>query len=298
MTEKKHYPIIEVPTDRQDMDEPLGTKPKFWYWGENDILTLFKQGREGTGENWAEKVVCEIAEILGIPHANYDLARWGGNKGVITPKFFPPEHRLIFGNELLASPKGESDKKYLNEDHNIDIIMRILATDAIAIPNHSGLSKFDKPNEVFLGYLMLDTLVGNTDRHDENWGVLLTENGLELASTFDHASSLGRELSDETRQKRIETKDASYNIEAYAKKANSALFSKSEKLKTLKAFIVASEYAQAAAEIWLGELERVIDQSSIEKILNAIPDEFMTTTSKDFALRLISTNKDRLLKGD
>lgn len=48
---------------------------------------------------------------------------------------------------------------------------------------------------------MLDAVIGNTDRHHENWGILRKRVGDRwqgmVAPTFDHASSLGRELRDE-----------------------------------------------------------------------------------------------------
>lgn len=54
------------------------------------------------------------------------------------------------------------------------------------------------------GYLVLDALVGNTDRHHQNWGVVvqgkrgadqvLLVHSIQLAPTFDHASSLGRKI--------------------------------------------------------------------------------------------------------
>lgn len=63
-----------------------------------------------------------------------------------------------------------------------------------------------------IGYLVFDALVGNTDRHHQNWGVLwdrraLSENPtrftFQLAPTFDHGSSLGRELTDEARERHL-----------------------------------------------------------------------------------------------
>ncbi len=64
-------------------------------------------------------------------------------------------------------------------------------------------------------YLVLDALIGNTDRHHENWGFLgqvlvnidevseaarlVKQGGYDIAPSFDHASSLGRELPDEKR---------------------------------------------------------------------------------------------------
>ena len=58
--------------------------------------------------------------------------------------------------------------------------------------------------DMFVGYLMLDALIGNTDRHHENWGIMTGRGRPQvLAPTYDHASSLGRELSDQKRQARM-----------------------------------------------------------------------------------------------
>lgn len=44
----------------------------------------------------------------------------------------------------------------------------------------------------FAGYLILDALVNNTDRHHGNWAVTRgTDGAVHLAPSFDHASSLG-----------------------------------------------------------------------------------------------------------
>ncbi len=54
--------------------EYLGTKRKFWFRLKNTRY-LFKAEERGTGEDWAEKIVCELAALLGIPHAKYFLAK-------------------------------------------------------------------------------------------------------------------------------------------------------------------------------------------------------------------------------
>ncbi|MFV2058894.1 MAG: phosphatidylinositol kinase, partial [Thiohalomonadales bacterium] len=53
--------------------EQLGTKSKFWYRNDYGSM-LFKQGRPNTGENWAEKVCCEMCKLLKLPHAHYEFA--------------------------------------------------------------------------------------------------------------------------------------------------------------------------------------------------------------------------------
>ncbi|MGH3871963.1 MAG: hypothetical protein ACRDSR_10690 [Pseudonocardiaceae bacterium] len=58
--------------------------------------------------------------------------------------------------------------------------------------------------EVFAGYLVLDAWVADQDRHDQNWAVLrqaAAPGELRLASSYDHASSLGFNLLDTRREK-------------------------------------------------------------------------------------------------
>jgi hypothetical protein len=96
------YHIISVPDDAANLAEQLGTKPKFWYQGENSVNCLFKEGRSGTGDDWSEKVASELCGLVGLPHAVYDLAVWKGRGGVVCPTFVPEGGRLVLGNELLA----------------------------------------------------------------------------------------------------------------------------------------------------------------------------------------------------
>lgn len=96
------FPIVNVPADAAELSEQMGTKFKFWYSDECRRRILFKEGRPGTGENWAEKLAAEFAELLGIPHAHYDLAMWKDRYGVITPSLVAKNERLIHGNELIV----------------------------------------------------------------------------------------------------------------------------------------------------------------------------------------------------
>lgn len=93
------YPIIPVPDDAGEKVEQQGTKRKFWYAG--DTL-LFKEGRPGTGENWAEKVACEICDLLEIPHAHYEFATWRGCEGVVTKSFLLAGCEYVTANPVLS----------------------------------------------------------------------------------------------------------------------------------------------------------------------------------------------------
>ncbi len=88
----------------------MGAKYKFWYWHKKQIF-LFKEGRPGTGENWAEKICGEICTLLSIPHVDYDLAIYGDKKGVICQSMVSEDKRLILGNELLGKLISQYDKE-------------------------------------------------------------------------------------------------------------------------------------------------------------------------------------------
>ena len=84
--------------------ESLGAKRKFWYL-RDDRRYLFKAEERGTGDDWAEKIVCELAALLGIPHVQYEMAieTAGGIPGIVCETLVPKPLSLIHGNELLGN---------------------------------------------------------------------------------------------------------------------------------------------------------------------------------------------------
>lgn len=206
------YSVVEVPDDAADSTEQLGTKEKFWFRDDAKQRCLFKQGRPGTGENWAEKVSAELCALLGIPHARYDLALWRGLPGVVSPSFVPEDSRLVHGNEVLGRlVKGyEATRFYQQPGHTIGRVFAVVRDPVIQAPaSWTPDADMHSAAHVFVGYIMLDALIGNTDRHHENWGLIvsLTDQGPEirLAPTFDHASSLGSHENEERMARRMST---------------------------------------------------------------------------------------------
>ena len=108
--------------------------------------SLFKQGRDNTGENWAEKLACELADALGIPRAYYELVQCEGVYGVSTPNFVPKFARLVHGNEILARTKEyqqeqAGDVKYYRScTHTITLALAMLIRLFLANPCSQGIS--------------------------------------------------------------------------------------------------------------------------------------------------------------
>jgi len=295
------YPIIEIPGDVSSQLEQLGTKAKVWYFGEDKNKILFKEGRPGTGENWAEKVCCEISRLLQIPHADYELAIWDGRQGIITPTFVPADGRLILGNELLAKIHTDYDeaRRYQARLHTLRRVMAALDLLQPGYPiGWEAPSEITDAKGVFVGYLLLDALVANQDRHHENWGLVNSqEYGLRLVPTFDHASSLGRNETDEVRFERMHSRDSRRGVEHYCGRAKSGLYKAStdnKPMTTIFAFQEAAKISPIAGRYWLERL-RGLNLQELEAIFHRISGAIISEPARLFALKMLEINRSRLI---
>jgi len=64
--------------------EAIGTRPKQWLLDADDASWLFKEARSDderpSGQDWAEKAVAELAQLLGVAVATVELAHWRGRR--------------------------------------------------------------------------------------------------------------------------------------------------------------------------------------------------------------------------
>ncbi len=221
------YPVIVVPDEAGDILEQLGTKPKFWFSDAESNRYLFKlnrsEGEDATGEDWSEKVVSELCELLGLPHANYEFATWKDQHGVASLSFAPPRGRLVAGNEVLIQiEKGYPKERFYGvRQHTLRLVLTIMKQDVIQPPlNWDTFGAVQSALDVFVGYLMLDAWIANQDRHHENWGFIVSPDiTIHLAPTFDHASSLGWNETDSIRLQRLSTRDRRRTMERYVERA-------------------------------------------------------------------------------
>ena len=305
------YKIFNVPPTAAESTEQLGTKFKFWYWDIDYGRTLFKEGRPDTGENWAEKIACELAELLGMPHASYEFARYKDKEGVISRILVSRGARLIHGNELLASTDtdyGESyNQPYGQRDHTIRRVLSYFraSTDLVGAPyGFVQTRNISTALDVFIGYLMFDAWIANQDRHDQNWALLKAIDGNSfLSPSYDHGSSMGRNENDKRRITMLTTKDNGQHISKYILAARSAFYpqssaeQKAKALFTLDAFALAARQSLPAAKEWQERLAG-IGHLQIRNIFDSVPQEIMTDTAKVFTEELLKLNRQRILDCD
>ena len=147
------------------------------------------------GEFWSEIAAYELSKIFEVPVPPAFVAQdpLRGHLGVLIEWFYDYPHqrverytpgsltfmRLIPGFDLI---KGVQ--------HNL----KTLITYANFLHKQGMLRSPDWQSH-WLRIFMFDAIIGNTDRHQDNWGIVWGNNMPMFSPAFDNGSSLGREFS-------------------------------------------------------------------------------------------------------
>jgi hypothetical protein len=237
---------------------------------------------------------------------------WQNQQAVVSPSFVPENGRLVHGNEILAKVVESYDEKqaFQLKQYRLNTVMALLLQwqykELVQLPMGYKTTSNEGVYDVvgmFVAYLMFDSWIGNQDRHDQNWGVVLdyTESAgrLFLAPSFDHASSLACRLTIEEKKERLKTKDVGYSVEGFARKARTPFFSNdgTERLRNLECFESAAAMSKKPTQVkqWVERLGAV-EPAQIEHILGQVPAEFgMDAVTTEFTLKYLEANRNFIL---
>jgi len=296
MTEEDLYPIWQIATDAKEAIEQLGSKAKFWLRFKNapDERWLFKFARENTGEDWSEKIAAEVAILLEIEAARVELAEFADRRGIISFSFTDSGKGvdLIHGNELLAGRVTGYDKTKLRQqrDHAVPNILRVIEE------TFKDEKDRKKESQKMAGLVILDAVIGNTDRHHENWGMLrrasFDRTDYQLSPSFDHASSLGRELADDKRAARLKEK----TVLNYLRKGRGGVYWNDQETHAPSPLDLAIKAAERYPDYfspWVIKL-RALDTSGFARIISKIPPARMSPVTKEFAGKMMEVAVETL----
>lgn len=290
------YPVVnveesidwEVTRDFEDpmADEPMGGRKKFWYRDrESGATRLFKYPRENNGEHWAEKIAAEVASRLKIPHGRVELAVYNCIRGTVSQSFVDERQgqELFHGNQALYVTVPGYDRKkrrFHQHDHTLENIWLALEQET---------DDAEESKRQFAEYVVLDGLIGNMDRHHENWGILRsgTSEGQTrtLAPSLDHASSLGRELSDEKRMRRLTEK----SIDGYLGRGHGGIYWSSSDERAPSPLELVRLAARVEPDLFCPAISRLekLDDDSLREIVNRVPDDWMSPAAREFSVALM-----------
>lgn len=293
------FSILTIEPEWVKEPETLGTKVKFWFHRPgSEADWLFKFPQPQTGQHWAERLSAAFAARLEVMHAAVSLAVFGGEQGSATESFTREGRSLIHGNQVLAGKVAGygREKKFRRSDHTLANVLRAI-DGAFLQPEGVRRARMRLAD-----YLVLDALIGNSDRHDENWGILRkqTENQVigGLAPTFDHASSLGRELRDDVPghcRRMLLDED---RVGAYSEKARGGIYWEATDRHGLSPLELVRRASRQQPEIFAPALARLgkLDRAGLEAEIARMPEEWMSPWARRFAIALLCYNLAELRK--
>lgn len=241
------------------------------------------------GEDWAEVVSTQVGVALGVPCATTRLCLREGVRGSISRSVRPAGYALwegwfalevaevpgYFRHEEGAPGIDPARPEVRRPGHCIANIRDALQgyLPPVEFVGPHGFGAFD----VFVGYLLLDALIANRDRHESNWAILLPAlQGPEprLAPSYDHASSLGFNLTDE---RRLALLDDQTRLVKWVENGTAYRFEYIDRPASLVEHAVAAlATCPTAVQEWWTERVRTIH---LIGVLDALADEALGTVS-------------------
>ena len=291
----EYYPVIEVQPEWAPRTEEMGSKLKFWYLlpGEPESYWLFKYPRENRGEHWAEKIAAEVATRLDIACARVELAAFQDAQGSATESFTSDSRILVHGNEVLSrslSEYGSPERNFHFADHTLENIL--LALDR----TFEAVDEALEAKRQLAGYLVLDAIVGNTDRHSENWGTLRREDvsgsAEYLAPSYDHGSSLGRELMDERRGLYL----TENRVGAYVERGRGQVYWQNVGRRGPSPVELVRLASHEYPDVFRPAIVKLdsLDESQLRQIVDSVPEDWMTPAARSFAVELMRYSCEQL----
>ncbi len=118
-------------------------------------------------EFWSEIIASHVGKLLGFNTLTYDIARKGDKIGCISKEMNPGTSVLTEGRSFLTGydntykPSDKSSYKH----YTLEFIL-------------NSISAYKLESQIYSFYkvLIFDFIIGNSDRHQENWGFITQTN--------------------------------------------------------------------------------------------------------------------------
>ncbi len=278
------YPIKIPDTDFKFLENnpnAKGSRVKKLVVDNDGKKAFFKY--EGTGylvsEACSEKMSYEIAKVLGYKCARIELARdLEGTLGILNYLFIEignTEH--IDAVSYLNIHNNERSKYY-----TISNIKKTL--------DELDVNLFRE----FIKVMIFDALVGEQDRHEENWGIQRVGKKYEFSPLYDNGCNLLRNFKDESYAESYYS--GIKNFDTYINKSKTIIYKEDHK-KQYKHFELIEYLNKNYYDIVQNEIRNLnkLTDKVIEAIVEKIPDDLITEKHKKYIISYLKKRRNILL---
>ena len=164
--------------------EGSGRSEKIWLINPDTAQTgLFKFKKDiTTTDHVSECMAYDLAKLIGIPCARFELGTYKGREGSMSYNIIAHKgETLIEGVYCISLQYGHFDAEVLADSKTGDRYSLEMIKKAL-----EPFGLFDE----FLPILIFDFLIGNTDRHQSNWAMIMKDKKMQLSPLYDNSSSL------------------------------------------------------------------------------------------------------------
>lgn len=275
-TPEKDFKILEINFNSKGsrikklVIDNEGNKAFFKYEGNGYLVS----------EACSEKMSYEIAKILEYDCARIELAKdTNGTLGILNYLF------VDIGNtehmDAISYLNKHSDERPIyytisNIKKTLDELDENLFCDFIKI-------------------MIFDALIGEQDRHEENWGIQRIGNQYKISPIYDNGDNLLRNFKDEVYAE--DYYSGKKDFDAYIQKSKTIIYKEDHK-KQYKHFELIEYLNQNYSTIVHQEilnLEKLTDEK-IEKIVEMVPNELLTRMHKKYIINYLKKRRDILLE--
>jgi hypothetical protein len=246
---------------------------------------VLKNDDESLNGAWVEKITCELAKLMGIPAARYELAEFLDNrKAIISFDYLQPNYLEQSGKMLLGHHFEQNKYSY-----TIEAVLTVIDANEILLPRDFEVAEIVTAADLLAGYLIFDYWVDNIDRHHENWGIQIdvVTGNKELLPTYDHGLSLGFLLFDEeclglSPANHVQNQSSAFSGDRGRSLSMNAMLVEVVSLRPL------------AAKVWIDRIASV-GEAVVVDLFARIPDGWVSAEKKQFAISLLEFNRQQLV---
>lgn len=166
------------------MSEGSGRSDKIWLTNEETgQIGLFKFPKSlQTTEHISEKLASEIAEMIELKCSKIDLGIYNNRIGSMSYKINTEDEILIEGIQLISTKNPNYDQNSLYDSYTKEYYSLAMILNSI--------EGYNLDHRQFLNMMLFDFLIGNTDRHQNNWAILRKNSNLRVSPLYDNGSAL------------------------------------------------------------------------------------------------------------
>lgn len=164
--------------------EGSGRSEKQWLINPDTAQTgLFKYKKDvGTTDHVSECIASDLANLIGIPCAKFEIGMFRGREGSISYNIVEHDGMMLIEGIYCIS--------MLHNDFDVEKLIDTKSGERYSLEMIEEALNLFELFEDFLPIPVFDFLIGNTDRHQSNWALVMKDEKLRLSPLYDNSSSL------------------------------------------------------------------------------------------------------------